>query len=105
MAYLSFRSVFLVLGENNFLTEALMPVSFLAATLLGATLLASVLFASTLADEAVGAAAGLAGSAAKALALKLAANIPATNTDKNLFILTSPNPYKINFVQLTHYFS
>lgn len=77
-----------------------MPVSFLAATLVGATLLATALFASTLADEAVGVATGFATSAAKTLALKLAANTPATNTDKNLFMLTSPNPYKINFVQL-----
>ena len=94
--YLTFTSVFLVLGESNFLTEALMPVSFFAATLLVTALFASTL--AVVAVEATGAAAGFAESAAKAVALKAAANAPATNTDKNLFILTSPNPYKINFV-------
>jgi hypothetical protein len=94
IAYLSFRSVFLVLGENNFLTEALMPVSFLVDTLL-----VTALFTATLAVtdvEATGATVGFATSAAKTLILKLPVISPANSTDKNLFILTSPNTYKIN---------
>jgi hypothetical protein len=102
--YLTFTSVVLALGENNFLIDALMPVSFLAETLVEATLVEATLASTLAVVEAIGAAAGFAASAAKALTLKLPAIKPTANTDKNLFILTSPNPYKINFVQLTDYF-
>jgi hypothetical protein len=90
--YLSFTSVFLALGANSFLTEAFKPVSFLTATLV-VTALAGV--AVEVAEA--GTTAGFAASTAKAFILKLLAIKPATNTDKNLFILFSPNPYKINF--------